>query len=560
MPSRLIKLQDRLAALLGCDASARPSVVASMLHRNNDATGYWLQLVVSVAIATLGLVLGSTAVVIGAMLIAPLMTPLVNLGMGLAVGSPFLVLRSTVRVVASAIVAIGSSAALTRLLPFNELNAEIAARTTPTALDLLVAAFCAVAGVYAVMRRDSDVASTAAGTSIGISLVPPLCASGFGVGTASWEVASGGALLFLANFVAIIVVSTLSFAATGFHQVDSMSLEANELRKSGDAPVTRRLAKLFSSKGGPWLRLFMPLALLAAVYLPLRKALDEVVWQVGARKQVHSVIERLPYQLVQSRVHVERGRIELNLVLLGSTADAVRARSFVTESVLERTGISPRLEVLAIPDAAAFAGLEAALAREATRSLPAAATPARVTAEEAMRLRASIQGSLERRWPKASAGPLALVSIRTAGKNLALDVVHVGKSLDASAVEALELTLKEDLSGPVRLRTQALPAEPILPPADDDLDSVARLARLLEAARAVDEVSVCVLAPAGAVKSATELVGDAPTIPPKPAVLRLLEREPRVRFVAADVWSIRFVAGPCPEPARVETTPVGASP
>ncbi|HEY8944916.1 MAG TPA: DUF389 domain-containing protein, partial [Polyangiaceae bacterium] len=102
----IVGVQDRLARLLGCDPASRAAVVTGMLHRNNDSAGYWLQFVVSVGIATLGLVLGSTAVVIGAMLIAPLMTPLVGLGMGLALGSPFLVLRSSVRVLASVAVAV----------------------------------------------------------------------------------------------------------------------------------------------------------------------------------------------------------------------------------------------------------------------------------------------------------------------------------------------------------------------------------------------------------------------------------------------------------------------
>lgn len=159
-------------------------MVKDMLHRDpKEAMSYWLQLVVSVGIATLGLVVGSAAVVIGAMLVAPLMTPIVGLAMGLATGSPFLVLRSSGRVLLSVGVAVGGAALITVLLPFHELNAEIAGRTTPTVLDLLTAAFCALAGVYASLRPGSDTATTAAGTSIGISLVPPLCASGYGLGT-----------------------------------------------------------------------------------------------------------------------------------------------------------------------------------------------------------------------------------------------------------------------------------------------------------------------------------------------------------------------------------------
>jgi hypothetical protein len=146
----IARLQDRLAGLLGTTVDARPPLVLAMLNRNpTEATSYWLQLVVSVGIATLGLVVGSTSVVIGAMLVAPPMGSIVGLAMGLSTGSPFQVLRSAARIVLSVLVAIAGAASITFLLPFHELNAEIAARTSPTVLDLITAAFCALAGVYA---------------------------------------------------------------------------------------------------------------------------------------------------------------------------------------------------------------------------------------------------------------------------------------------------------------------------------------------------------------------------------------------------------------------------
>ena len=95
----IARLQDRIALLLGTSAEGRGPLVARMLRRDaGEATSYWLPLIVSVGIATLGLVVGSTAVVIGAMLVAPLMGPIIGLAMGLATGSPFLVLRSGGRI------------------------------------------------------------------------------------------------------------------------------------------------------------------------------------------------------------------------------------------------------------------------------------------------------------------------------------------------------------------------------------------------------------------------------------------------------------------------------
>jgi uncharacterized hydrophobic protein (TIGR00271 family) len=190
---RLIALlQNRAAGVLGLEPDRRTPLVRAMLHRpRGDAAGYWLQLVIAAALASLGLALDSTAVVIGAMLIAPLMRLIVELAMGLATGSTPLVFRTGVRAIASIIVVVAAAAAFSWMLPFHEVTAELLARTAPSILDLFVAAACALAGAYAVVIASSDVATTAAGTSIGISLVPPLCTAGYGLSTGDWDMAGG---------------------------------------------------------------------------------------------------------------------------------------------------------------------------------------------------------------------------------------------------------------------------------------------------------------------------------------------------------------------------------
>jgi uncharacterized hydrophobic protein (TIGR00271 family) len=552
LPRSLIGFQDRLATLLGSDPAAREGIIAGMLHRNpSEATGYWLQLIVSVGIATLGLVLGSTAVVIGAMLIAPLMGPIVSFGMGLAVGSPFLVLRSGGRILLSVAVAIGSSGLLTRLLPFHQMNAELSARTTPTALDLLTAAFCALAGVYASMRPGSDVASTAAGTSIGISLVPPLCASGFGVGTATWPVASGAALLFLTNFVAIVVVGTVAFVAAGFNQVDVQSLEQEELGTMDGARVSRavarQLARVFASRSGPWLRLVMPFVLLGAVYFPLRNALDEVAWQIRVRAAVQDAVARLPSRVVESRVRVERGEVELALVLLGSASDAEATRTRLETELQRIADVAPRLEVFAVPDATAFASLESAL-RPAATPIPIRPAPA-VQLDEARRL---VQSAVERRWPDRAAGSARSVSM-TAGATDALqvEVAHLGAALDEMTRETLERALTEDLERTVTILDVALPAEELVATAGD-IAFVARVAPLLDASRRLASISVCVVQPRQPASPPTRPRGQPREDPLRPIMLGLLDGHPRASFAPGDAWRIRFVAGSCPAPERVE--------
>jgi uncharacterized hydrophobic protein (TIGR00271 family) len=547
---RLRSLQDRLAVLLGSEPAAREQIVTGMLRRDpSEATTYWLQFVVSVGIAILGLVLGSTAVVIGAMLIAPLMGPIVSFGMGMAIGSPFLILRSGGRILLSVVVAIGGSAALVHLLPFQVLNAEIAARTAPTVLDLLTAAFCAVAGVYAAMRPSSDVASAAAGTSIGISLVPPLCASGYGVGTATWSVAGGAALLFLTNLVAIVVVGTLFFAAAGFNQVNVPPIERAALGSGTDAPLARALARVLASRSGPWLRLLIPLVLLAAVYVPLRKGLDEVVWQIRVRAAVQNAVASVPSRIVQSKVRVERGEVEVALVLLGATSDADKCRAWLQAELRRVAGVTPRIQVYAVPDAEAFAGLESALRRTEpvaiAQPLPAAQL------EDATRV---LRTAVARRWPERSAGKPLLISLATSTTDsLSVEVVHLGEPLDAMSRETLERVISEDLGRNVTLSSAAIPAEEIRATESGDLAFVARATPLVNQTRALDSVSLCVTRPADTTPAAEPDATPKNETDSLAAVLApLLDGHPRVTTKHGESWSIRASAGPCPAEGPVD--------
>lgn len=534
-------MQDRLAELLGCGADTRTSIVAGMLRRNAaEATSYWLQLVVSIGIATLGLVLGSTAAVIGAMLVAPLMGPIVGLAMGLATGSPFLVMRSAGRVAASVFIVVAGAAVITLLLPFHELNAEIAARTAPTVLDLLTAAFCALAGVYSTLRPGSDTTATAAGTSISISLVPPLCASGYGVGTAATSVAAGAALLFLTNLAAIVVVGTVSFLAAGFNRVGVRQLEHEELAKSGDAPfsraVARRLDRWFGSRSGPWLRLLMPFILLAIVYMPLRRALNEVAWEVLVRAAVQKSIAGLPQPIVQSRVRVERHHVDVAVVLLGKSSDADSARLQLERDIRPVAGVVPHLEVLAVPDAAAFAGLESTL--KAPLAVPA---PTATPAELLDKSRAHAREAVEKYFPAEGAGTILQVDLGVSDTPMLVDVVHLGPQLPRAAAEVLERSLSSELDRPVRVTTSAIPQDPLVR-GDDDYRFIGDLSAALRIARRVQGLSICATKPpdlspwhpgAARERAFAAAVSD----------LLVLGGVPRIE--SGKAWSVRFTQGAC---------------
>lgn len=144
------------------------------------------------------------------------------------------------------------------------------------------------------------------------------------------------------------------------------NLEREEIKKdASETPIARalarRLSRLFESRWGPGLRFLMPLVLLAAVYVPLRHALDEVVWQVRVRAAVYEIIAREPLRVVQSRVRIERREVELVVVVLGKVRDAQKSRARMASEIRQVAGVAPRIDVLAVPDADALAGLESSL-------------------------------------------------------------------------------------------------------------------------------------------------------------------------------------------------------
>jgi uncharacterized hydrophobic protein (TIGR00271 family) len=493
----------------------------------------------------LGLVVGSSAVVIGAMLIAPLMGPILELAMGLAAGSPFLVLHSAGRIGRSVIVAVGGAALITLLLPFHELNAEISARTSPTVLDLITAGFCALAGVYASLRPGSDTAATAAGTSIGISLVPPLCASGYGVGTAAWSIAGGAALLFLTNLVAIVVVGTVAFVAAGFNRVDVVALEREELGKEAhDAPIARilarKLSRLFESRWGPVLRFLMPFVLLAAVYVPLRRALDEVAWEVRVRAALREAIAREPLRVVRSQARVEHHEVELVLVLLGNTMNADAARSRIDAAIRHASGVVPNIQVFAVPDATSFAGLESSLLTKHV----ATTSPARtLSADEQLDIaRVRIRSAVDRLWPAAAVGQPLLVDVGTSGPGpLQLGIVHFGTPLSPDGADTLRRALESALDRDVRLADVAI-EKGELTRRSGDLRFIASVASGVRASAPVAAVSVCVVRPRSTAGGREPSPADVELAR---ALDEVLGSHPRVTTTTGGPWSVRFVNGSC---------------
>ena len=183
--------------------------------------GYVLMCALSAGIATLGLLQSSSAVVIGAMLISPLMAPIAALGFGFASVDGHNIRDAARVVVVGALVGILTGALITIASPIRNATPEILARTQPTLLDLAIALLSGVAGGYATVIGKGG---TAIGVAIATALMPPLATLGYGIGVLEWRFAAGALLLFLTNLAAIAfafaTVARLSGAARPFGRVE----------------------------------------------------------------------------------------------------------------------------------------------------------------------------------------------------------------------------------------------------------------------------------------------------------------------------------------------------
>ncbi|MBN8528175.1 MAG: TIGR00341 family protein [Caulobacterales bacterium] len=188
--------------------------VAQTVYDNGGLSAQYLVMtVISAAIAILGLMLSSPAVVIGAMLMSPMMGPIVALGFSLTLLDLNELKRALKAIVVGLAVALSVSIILTLISPLKEPTAEILARTRPNFFDLLIAVFSGIAGAYAVITQKG---ATIIGVAIATALMPPIATVGFGLGTGDLRIAGGAFFLFMTNLVAIAFAATLTAGFYGF--------------------------------------------------------------------------------------------------------------------------------------------------------------------------------------------------------------------------------------------------------------------------------------------------------------------------------------------------------
>lgn len=295
-------LREACARRLGVSDVRREQLYLEILASASlrDAS-YWLQVIFSAGIATLGLVLNSVAVIIGAMLISPLMGPILASGLALAAGDIVLAVRAILNLALSCTVAIAFAVLLIFVLPFKEMTAEIAARTHPNTLDLVVALFSGAVGSVAVCKEVKGVVTSIPGVAIAVALMPPLCVTGYGLGIAlsvnparGWQVATGGGLLFVTNLIAITFTAMIVFLLL---HIDTPPVKARVREWREQHQTSRWLRGLlrripgyesFRMVGSLPARLLLITALILLILVPLTKSLARLKVEIARQQRENS--------------------------------------------------------------------------------------------------------------------------------------------------------------------------------------------------------------------------------------------------------------------------------
>lgn len=201
-------MKDFFYHLINIRENADFEQTKSIISGSVSLRGYnlWI-LVCSSILACIGLDTNSTAVIIGAMLISPLMSPILGFGLSLAIHDKSLLFRSLRNLFLAFGISLITSVIYFFLSPLGETTTELQARTFPTLLDVLIALFGGIAGIVSISRREQT--NAIPGVAIATALMPPLCTAGFGLATANWAYFFGAFYLFFINTVFISLATYL---------------------------------------------------------------------------------------------------------------------------------------------------------------------------------------------------------------------------------------------------------------------------------------------------------------------------------------------------------------
>ena len=320
--------------------SVEPALSESELNGNlevasNPHFGFYFMLAAASLIATFGLLGNSAATIIGAMIVAPLMNPIVALAFALVTGHKQWAIRSMFTICNGAIMTVAIGWLMTTLLTVSVVQSEVISRTNPTALDWGVAFAAGAAAGFANTRN--SIVSSIAGVAIAVALVPPLSVIGIGLALGNDAIpgiglrighnglAYGAALLFLTNLVCIVLSSGIVFALQGYGSVRNAVIGL-----------------------GGWL------AIALAIFLPLGKSFQELLLRNQVRVAMIEYRKNHPEMLRDARllsysVEIIDDRLNVEVEGISPSGFSETEMKAVRNHLAEQTGYPVQLEIRWIP-------------------------------------------------------------------------------------------------------------------------------------------------------------------------------------------------------------------
>ncbi len=199
----------------------KDSAIDRVISESTPRPEFFLMVFLSVLMATFGLLIGNSAVVIGSMLIAPILSPVLSLSLGIVILDIHLTLRSFYTLLKSIVMAVVSATAATFLFaPLAgldwQLNSEILSRMEPSIMFVAIALVAGFAASFALLRPELN--ASLPGVAVSVAVIPPLAVVGIGFATLNWTMLVNSSWLFLANLVSIMFAGMIVFFFTNFYE------------------------------------------------------------------------------------------------------------------------------------------------------------------------------------------------------------------------------------------------------------------------------------------------------------------------------------------------------
>lgn len=275
---------------------AEESIIVESIRKNIEFKGVHVwALIFAVFIASIGLNVNSTAVVIGAMLISPLMAPVTGIGLGVGINDLDLVKKGAKNLLVATVISIITSTIYFLISPLHEAQSELLARTSPSIWDVFIAFFGGLAGMVAASRKERS--NVIPGVAIATALMPPLCTAGFGLAMGNWSYFFGALYLYFINSVYISIATYLMARYMRLHK-----------QQYSDPRTKKRVRR--------YIIVIVLVSIVPSIVLGVR-IVDKSIFETNAHKFVDDQFKFKNTQVVSRSYNYSRTGKSIDLLLLG---------------------------------------------------------------------------------------------------------------------------------------------------------------------------------------------------------------------------------------------------